>query len=77
VAVLKDELAMVEELIDLEPESKWPLISAVHIGRILSENDPALTGRTSGWLSTLLQVDPTRAMYYRHLLGDQATTISS
>ena len=68
-AVLIDPL---EELIELEPESKWPLASAIHISQALAPAEPDLAGRTTTWLHTLLKVDPMRATYYQHLLSQAA-----
>lgn len=60
--------SQVEELMELEPESKWPLAAAIHIGKALSPVEPKLSVRCEEWLCTLLKVDPSRANYYRHLL---------
>ena len=69
-------MAQVEELIELEPESKWPLATAIHIGQALAPADAALAGRTAEWLRTLLMVDPTRANYYNHLLASGSTAVA-
>ena len=67
-AVLSDELAMIEDLLELEPESKWPLAAAVFLGKALAVVRPGSDERVSEHLRSLQRVDPTRVQYYAHLL---------
>ena len=69
-------MAQVEELIELEPDSKWPLATAIHIGQALAPADEHVAGRTAEWLRTLLRVDPTRANYYKHLLASGSAAVA-
>lgn len=61
-AILADEAAMIEELIELEPDCKWPLAAAVFV-RSLQAGE----GRDADavlQLATLRKVDPKRTRYY-------------
>ena len=68
-ALLRDELAMVDELVELEPDSKWPLATAVFLAAKLRGDDPAVDSLAEERLAALGRVDPPRAPYYAHQLS--------
>jgi len=67
-ALLRDELSMVEELLELEPNAKWPLAAAAFVGQLLlratgeegGEGARAVKAR----LEQLQAIDKMRARYY-------------
>lgn len=54
---------MVNELIEIEPDCKWPLATATFIGQELRLGPEALTEQ----LRTLQRIDPMRHQFYAHL----------
>ena len=64
-AVLADELAAVEELLELEPDCKWPLLSAALLAAALGRRE-----ESQARLEACRRVDPFRAAYYEHTKGD-------
>ena len=63
--ILRAELAMVDELLELEPDAKWPLATAAFLGRALGDRPADVESR----LVELKRVDPMRARYYEASLG--------
>lgn len=63
-AVLLDELSAVEELLELEPECKWPLLSAALLATALGRG-----GEASARFEACRRVDPFRAAYYDHQMA--------
>mmetsp|Transcript_38218 Transcript_38218/g.96145 ORF Transcript_38218/g.96145 Transcript_38218/m.96145 type:complete len:349 (+) Transcript_38218:588-1634(+) len=64
----KRELEMCEELIELEPEAKWPLVTSVVLMVKLREKGfSEYEDRISVYLDKLEEVDPYRKMYYRSM----------
>ena len=56
---------MVDELLELEPDAKWPLATAAFLGRALGDRPADVESR----LVELKRVDPMRARYYEASLG--------
>ena len=52
--ILRAELAMVDELLELEPDAKWPLATAAFLGRALGDRPADVESR----LVELKRVDP-------------------
>jgi len=72
--VLNREIASIEELLSVEPDSKWCLDTLVHYKRLLlahSEVDPAqrsaITKECNGMLEELQRIDPKRKFRYQEL----------
>ena len=67
-ALLRDELAMTEELLELEPDAKWPLATAAFLGTLLARGGggEADAARTAERLAVLQKVDGARANFYAH-----------
>ncbi|KDQ10157.1 hypothetical protein BOTBODRAFT_498629 [Botryobasidium botryosum FD-172 SS1] len=69
--VLEREIAVIEELREVEPDSKWCLDSLVHYKRLLIKHDPenaeALGKECLGMLSELERIDTFRGQRYRDL----------
>lgn len=63
-AVLLDELSAVEELLELEPECKWPLLSAALLATALGRG-----GEATARFEACRRVDPFRAAYYDHQMA--------
>ena len=61
-ALMRAELGVITELLELEPDCKWPLVAAAFLGDTLGE-DPATTERRLG---VLQRVDPMRRAHYEH-----------
>ncbi|KAJ3008088.1 Rab geranylgeranyltransferase [Thoreauomyces humboldtii] len=59
------ELASVQELVDLEPDSKWALLTTVHIMKHLARSEDVDAIREA--LKRLEELDPDRKEYYRDL----------
>ena len=59
--LLRDELAMCEELLDLEPECKWVLAAAAFLSRELGD---AGGEKHAALMEQLKHVDPLRKRYY-------------
>ena len=59
--VVREELGMVEELLELEPGCKWVLAAAAFLGR---ELDAASAAAADARLTELQAVDPLRARFY-------------
>ncbi|KZC09465.1 Geranylgeranyl transferase type-2 subunit alpha, partial [Dufourea novaeangliae] len=62
---LVDQLSNYKQLVDMEPDNKWALLTAVHLMRkidYIKFNDDILTN-----LKALLKVDPLRFNYYKDL----------
>ncbi|XP_076381613.1 rab geranylgeranyltransferase subunit alpha isoform X1 [Megalopta genalis] len=62
---LLDQLSNYKQLIEMEPDNKWAILTAVHLMRkidFVKFNDDILTN-----LNTLLEVDPLRFNYYKDL----------
>ncbi|KAJ3394411.1 hypothetical protein HDU84_008407 [Entophlyctis sp. JEL0112] len=65
-SVWERELESVRELVELEPESKWPLMALVHIMNELGgKNDECIAV-----LERLRQVDPDRDKFYADYISD-------
>ena len=66
-ALVRAELQMVDELLELEPECKWPLAAAAFLGRTLDTHQMGseeTTGATATRIGELRRVDALRARYY-------------
>jgi len=72
--VLKREIGVIEELLEIEPDSKWCMESLVHYKRLLVRHEPheADTHKTSclALLEKLGRVDPMRRRRYEELTRD-------
>jgi len=60
--VIRREIGYIRELLELEPDAKWPLLALVYL---LKETKD--TSEVGGLLNKLIQVDPMRKGYYQHL----------
>ena len=73
---LLDELKAIDELRELEPDSKWCAISLAHLHTLLVQLDAARADehRSSArhLLERLVELDPDRAQRYRDLLDGRA-----
>ncbi|KAG8905966.1 Rab geranylgeranyltransferase [Tulasnella sp. 403] len=71
VAVLKREISVIEELLEIEPGTKWCIECLVHYKRILMRHEPEnadkLKEECLAGLETLHQVDPHRRRRYEEL----------
>jgi len=67
--LLRREIDMIEELLELEPSSKWCLESLVHYKQLLLKHkrDEALIAECVTALTTLETIDPHRRQRYRDL----------
>ena len=63
-ALMRDELAVLTELLELEPDCKWPLAAATFLGDALGES-----AQTERLLRELSRVDPMRKAHYEHMLA--------
>ncbi|KAG9014937.1 Rab geranylgeranyltransferase [Tulasnella sp. JGI-2019a] len=70
-AVLKREIKVVEELLEIEPDSKWCMECLVHYKRLLLRHDPedarAIKEACLSTLKDLQRVDPQRRRRYEEL----------
>ncbi|GAB6032594.1 hypothetical protein CHUAL_011485 [Chamberlinius hualienensis] len=64
-AVLRHELDSVNQLLDLEPESKWPLLVSVFLMKCL--NFDQHRKNITSTLEKLMNIDPLRVGYYQDL----------
>eukprot|EP00954_Amorphochlora_amoebiformis_P012717 995385-Amorphochlora_amoeboformis.AAC.1 len=67
IKILQRELAMVEELIEIEPDCKWALLTvAMLIGGIKSrgKSDEGFQEKLKGTFEELIKLDPFRQQYY-------------
>ena len=74
-ALVRDELTMVDELLELEPDCKWPLAAAAFLGRTLQQHrmgDEATAAAATANLDALRRIDPLRARYYSAAATDAA-----
>ncbi|GAK63923.1 RAB-protein geranylgeranyltransferase [Moesziomyces antarcticus] len=75
-AKLANEVRSIDELHELEPDSKWCAISLAHLHTLLVQLDPTRADehRTSAkqLLERLVELDPDRAQRYRDLLAGRA-----
>ncbi|ETS61710.1 hypothetical protein PaG_04213 [Moesziomyces aphidis] len=75
-AKLGDEVRAIDELHELEPDSKWCAMSLAHLHTLLAQLDPAHADehRASAQhrLERLVELDPDRAQRYRDLLAGRA-----
>jgi geranylgeranyl transferase type-2 subunit alpha len=71
-SVLESERGMVRELLEIEPDSKWPMLTGAHVCLLLG-GEPAHEERHA-WLARLSSIDPQRAAHYRHASAQQART---
>lgn len=60
--VLESELEMCQQLIELEPNSKWTLFTSVLLMRAL--NDIKFQEKTREYMKSLKEIDPSRKNYY-------------
>lgn len=74
VEVLEGELEQLQELIDMEPNCKWARLTLAdtlsRLIEILPDDAPGKAERTAEWQEVngqLIELDPTRAAYYRAL----------
>lgn len=74
VKVLEEEVATIEELFELEPESKWCAISLAHLHTLLAEVKGAEegSGKAKELLEKLIELDPDREARYKDLLEGKA-----
>ena len=76
--VLQEEVRVIEELFELEPDSKWCAISLAHYSTLLKglvergEEKDELGSRAKQLLEQLMVLDPDRKERYRDLLEDKA-----
>ncbi|KAJ1598370.1 hypothetical protein NDA14_006962 [Ustilago hordei] len=78
--VIKEEIGVIEELLELEPESKWCAVSLAHLYTILAglegkeggEKEGGWKGKAKGLLERLMELDPDREARYRDLLDGKA-----
>ncbi|XP_022690373.1 geranylgeranyl transferase type-2 subunit alpha-like [Varroa jacobsoni] len=63
--VLQEQLENANSLIEMEPDSKWPLLTAAMLMSALQ--DPVYLQKTLGLMDKLAHVDPFRKNYYRDL----------
>ena len=65
---VRDELRMTAELIELEPDCKWPLATASYLGRIAQHHGVSfvdeMTTTANVQLEDLQRVDPFRSRHY-------------
>ncbi|CDU25748.1 related to Rab geranylgeranyltransferase alpha subunit [Sporisorium scitamineum] len=80
-AVLREEIGVIEELFELEPESKWCASSLAHYCTVLAglyaedaevEGKEEAMGKAKGLLLKLVELDPDREQRYRDLLEGKA-----
>ena len=66
VVVLQKELASIDELYELEPDSKWCLESLAHCNKLLHHHthDIDLLHKYNGYLHKLIAIDPNRKNRY-------------
>lgn len=64
--VLKNEIASISELYELEGENKWCMLSLVHYNKLLSKFEPIDNENVNNLLKTLIKVDPMRANRYEN-----------
>jgi geranylgeranyl transferase type-2 subunit alpha len=66
--VEKRELAICEELMELEPDAKWPLVtSVVLMVHLRKQGHAEYEDKITSYLDRLEEVDPYRKMYYRSM----------
>ncbi|KAI8848006.1 hypothetical protein BC829DRAFT_227139 [Chytridium lagenaria] len=71
--VVQRELKFILELLELEPESKWSLLTTAYLENKLNDDMKAVLGR----LETLESVDLLRTGYYKDLASDVLWQIES
>lgn len=79
VKVMQDEIAVIEELFELEPDSKWCANSLAHYHMLMAglydeqeaKRDEA-RGKAAALLRQLIELDPDREQRYRDLLEGKA-----
>uniref|UniRef100_A0A8C4PXB5 Geranylgeranyl transferase type-2 subunit alpha n=1 Tax=Eptatretus burgeri TaxID=7764 RepID=A0A8C4PXB5_EPTBU len=64
-SVLRAEMDSCRQLLDLEPENKWCLLTCILLSRVLDPLGHA--SKTLTWFKKLLAVDPLRTGYYKDL----------
>lgn len=78
VKVLEEECKTIEELFELEPDSKWCAISLAHLNTLLAdeceggEREGEARARAKELLERLIELDPDRAARYHDLLDGKA-----
>ncbi len=78
IRVLQEEVEGIEELFELEPESKWCAMALAHLQTLLGEliGDKAkaedLKGKVKGLLEKLIELDSDRKARYEDLLEGKA-----
>lgn len=72
--VIKEEIEVIEELFELEPESKWCAISLAHLYMISDglDGEEKGKGKAKELLDKLIELDPDREARYRDLLEGKA-----
>jgi len=84
-ALLVDEMAMVDELLELEPECKWALAAAVHLrteqlalpaSGAASGCTPEEDAKHAARLEALKRVDPMRTRYYVEVSSSQTPVVA-
>lgn len=63
--VLQEQLENARQLVEIEPDSKWPLLTTALLMSALQ--DPKFANETLAVLDTLIKVDPYRKNYYEDL----------
>eukprot|EP00322_Chrysochromulina_rotalis_P018597 CAMPEP_0115852512 /NCGR_PEP_ID=MMETSP0287-20121206/13036_1 /TAXON_ID=412157 /ORGANISM="Chrysochromulina rotalis, Strain UIO044" /LENGTH=389 /DNA_ID=CAMNT_0003306579 /DNA_START=36 /DNA_END=1205 /DNA_ORIENTATION=+ len=66
-ALVRDEIRMVDELVELEPECKWPLAAAAFLSRTLQQHgmsDEETDASAAAKLGSLQEIDRMRKRYY-------------
>ncbi|KAI8053259.1 hypothetical protein BDF22DRAFT_743180 [Syncephalis plumigaleata] len=72
IELLRREANVIRELLDIEPEAKWPLLTLQHLLREIQLHKAATSEEVEEAkkvLNTLIQVDPMRIHRYQHLLA--------
>ncbi|EST08439.1 Protein prenyltransferase, alpha subunit [Kalmanozyma brasiliensis GHG001] len=78
LTVLREEIGVIEELFELEPESKWCAISLAHYQMLLAglqgdtKDSAEAKGKAKRLLEELIELDPDREQRYRDLLEGKA-----
>ena len=72
-AILEDEATVLEELIELEPDCKWPLATAVFLRSLQAGGERAVDAAER--LATLKRVDPKRTRYYDEYYAAKAVGV--
>eukprot|EP00298_Acanthocystis_sp_HF-20_P019106 c22368_g1_i1.p1 GENE.c22368_g1_i1~~c22368_g1_i1.p1 ORF type:complete len:340 (-),score=113.75 c22368_g1_i1:28-1026(-) len=76
VQLIRNELATCDELIGLEPDSKWPILTKVFLLLTLSgwnESDKSEISGLKDYLEKLKEIDSLRSAYYQDLVATIGT----